>query len=291
MFKSLYWDRMKRTVLFVCLLLTSVVQASWQDNWSNAVEFCHNKDYVNAENSFNLAITELEAKEDVTHPHVYVDRARLFSLLNRDIEALRDVNVARASALLIGEDLLRAVVTRLCSYYRLNMTEEIESELKVLRSLSSIPKVEVYETKIIVRNIPDCECSKKMIKAYIASVFCESEDDVKFMNGILIGKRKPCDCSKEVPEKKDLLINSSAATETSINNCKWYCGKLQFSGNAFCMATFRGYKCQLLCLIAVEAIKDGCNWCCESGNFYGKCIKPFSDILAHMDPGCDPDWD
>jgi hypothetical protein len=282
---------MKKIVLFLLFAMTSVLNASWQEDWSNAVECCSNQDYVNAEANFTLAIDQLESEGNEIHPHVYVDRGRLYSLLGRNEEALRDLDIARTSPILQGDDKLRAVVSRLVTYYRLNMIEESKSELEVFKSIYSCPKLEVYKDTVIIRNVPDCECSHEILKNFVSS-FCESPDDVKITNGICIGKRKKCDCGCDKSNQAMMLSKSSIQSpQMNVSDCKWYCDKMQVSGNIFCAGAFKFFRCQAICIATVEVIKDGCYWCCNSGNFYKKCIKPFEDIVGRMGQGCDQMWD
>lgn len=291
---------MKR-LIFLLAVVTNILNASWEEDWSNGVHCCVNQDYVSAEENFNKAIVQLEFDKDISHPHVYVDRGRLYSFLGRDTEALLDLNIARESPFLHGDDKLRAVVTRLITYYRLNMIEESKVELEVFKSIYSCPKLEVYKDTVIIRNIPDCECTKNLLKAFVATSFCDSEDDVNISNGICIGKRKVCNCVSDEDkndQKEDRLEDKNEsvkifhkASQSSISDCKWYCDKMQVAGNIFCAGTFKFFRCQAVCIATVELIKDGCYWCCDSGNMYKKCVKPFEDIVGHMGRGCDPAWD
>ncbi|KAF3362613.1 hypothetical protein PHSC3_000852 [Chlamydiales bacterium STE3] len=179
-----------KKIFILLVMISSFLNASWEESWSDAVEACSKKEYILAEEKFNETIYQLEKTENDHHPHVYVDRARLFSLLNRDEEALKDLDIAMKSPLLKGDDLLRAVVTRLATYYRLNMLEEAAKELEIFKSIYPCPKLEVYEDRVIIRNIPDCEYSKEIIKSFVANTFCENSEDVKIINGICIAKRK-----------------------------------------------------------------------------------------------------
>lgn len=283
---------MKKLMFCLLMITTNILSASWQENWSNAVECCSNQDYVNAEHNFNEAIAQLESAGDDSHPHVYVDRGRLFSLLGRNEEALEDLNIGRASPLLTGDDKLRAVVSRLVTYYRLNMFEESKPELQEFKSIYSCPKLEVYKDKVIIRNVPDCECAHGVIKAFVASSFCESEADVKIMNGICIAKRKACNCGCDKTKNDPLAANMRIQSPKAyVNDCRWYCDKMQVGSNLFCAGAFKFFRCQAICIATVEVIKDGCYWCCDTGNFYKNCVKPFEDIVGRMGQGCDPAWD
>lgn len=280
---------MMKFLLALILLNSSLSAVGWQEHWTKGVENCISKNYPEAEKHFNLAIIQLEKVSNLIHPHVYVDRARLFSLLNRDEEALSDLNIALESPLLDGDDRLRAVVTRLVTYYRLNMEEEAKTELEVFKSIYPIPKLEIYPDTVIIRNIPDCDCPKDLLKSFIANTFCESENDVKINNGICIAKRKAdnCECNKS----PDSDFSSDKEAKNTVSDCKYWCNKMQVAGNIFCARTFKFFRCQALCIATVELIKDGCYWCCSGGSFYKDCVKPFEDIVSKMGEGCDPSWD
>ncbi len=193
-------------ILYSFSLLPAV---SWQEEWTKGVEHCIAKEYLKAEENFNSAIKQLEEENNLSHPHVYVDRARLFSLLNRDEEALKDLNVAIESQLLKGDDRLRAVVTRLITFYRLNMEEEAKAELEVFKSIYPIPKLEVYKDCVVIRNIPECECSNELLKSFLVSTFCENEDDIKISNGICIAKRRTCEQNCCQPRSKETSLNET----------------------------------------------------------------------------------
>jgi len=67
---------------------------------------------------------------------------------------------------------------------------------------------------------------------------------------------------------------------------------MAIAGNVFCTGVFKTFKCQASCIAAVEFIRDGCDECCNNGDFYNNCIKQFEDILGKMDLKiCSPQWD
>lgn len=278
--------------IFISLVLCSfsfLSAISWQEEWAKGVQHCISKEYLKAEENFSSAISQLEKENNLIHPHVYVDRARLLSLLNRDEEALKDLNLAIESPLLEGDDRLRAVVTRLITFYRLNMEDEAKTELETFKSMYPIPKLEVYKDLVVVRNIPECDCSKELLKLFLAQTFCESEDDVKISNGICLAKRKKCEyiCC-QLGSTVETSLNE---TKNKIANCKYWCDKMQVAGDIFCAGTFKFFRCQAICIATVEMLKDGCYWCCSSGSPYKTCVKPFEDIIGRMGQGCDPAWD
>jgi len=60
-------------------------------------------------------------------------------------------------------------------------------------------KFEFTKKRVIIRNVPDCEFYKGMVKAYfISTAICESEEDINIMKSgtsIINKNPKPCDCT------------------------------------------------------------------------------------------------
>lgn len=293
------------SALTVCLFLTSGAFAStWEDDWTSAVQCCVEKDYSGAESHFDKCIQTLESEKDDSHPHVYVDRARLYSLLDRHEEALHDLNKAIPNKKLNQNDRHRALVTRISAHLNLQMEDEaLEDYYEFKNTNPNFPKIEFTKTKVIIRNVPDCDCYKMMAKAFlVSSQICEKEEDIQILDsGMIIAKRKPCDCGCDKAQKMQMpkaLMKAAGkpqkpapTQEEQVQNCKYWCDKSALAGTAWCMKVFKKWHCQTGCVFAVDLIKDGCYWCCKDGNFYQRCIKPFEDILSRMATPCDPAWD
>jgi hypothetical protein len=165
---------------------------------------------------------------------------------------------------------------------QLGMEVEAKEDMKEYHELYPSPELEVYESKIIIRNIPDCECSNNMLKKYIGTVFCDSEDDVIISNGICIAKRKAdCQC----------FVGHDRPPRDNRDSCREWCDDFATGGDLFCSRTFKTFPCQAACVATVQSIKKACHWCCNGGNFYGDCVEPFADILGKMGGFCDPAWD
>lgn len=291
---------MKKIVLgFITSMLVTVgcFASEWQDHWESAVEYCGGKKYEAAETEFNLAIASLEHKQDDSHPHVYVDRARLYMLLDRHTEALVDLNKALASSKLKDHDRIRGLVTRIFTCSNLQMEDQVLADYDEFKSLSTdFPKVEFTKDKVIIRNVPKGNCYKKLTTAFlVGSEICENEADIKFLDsGIMIAKRKVCNCGCDKSKEMSMMAKMGgpkAVNQQNVDNCKWYCDKAALAGVAWCAKVFKAWHCQTGCIFAVDLIKDGCHWCCKDGSFYQKCIKPFEDIVSYMGQPCDPYWD
>lgn len=271
--------------ILLCFSALCLNSTEWHDDWTQGVLNCDKKNYKEAERNFTKAIKDLENKKDDTHPHIYVDRARLYLLTECYNEALSDVDKAMQSEHLINQDLSRAVLTRLTAHSKLKMDSEASADLELYKKVTpNIPKFELYPDKIIVRNLPESPCAIKMIKSFLLASYCENEVDIQILpSGICIAKRKACNCGVSTLDK--------APKSGYGEGCKWWCDKGSLAGFTWCGLNFRTKGCQVACIGAVELLKDGCNWCCNNKGFYQNCIKPFEDILAAMGNQCDPAWD
>lgn len=285
----------------IFMLITSNCFA-WQDAWTKAVLSCKEENYQEAEKFFNAAIHEIETNNDQDHPFVYVDRARLYLLLDRNQEVLTDVDRALASNKLTSSDRIRAVVTRLMARSRLKMDQGVLEDLKYFAEVNKdrMPKTEVSDNYLIVRNIPECECYQRiMTNYYIQSGICNSEEDIEMTSsGICIVRRKAnSNCQSPYDEGENnrkcnaCEIKAEKITRSSILDCQSWCDRMAIGGAGWCAKYFKSAWCQVACTTAVYEIQQGCYWCCETGNFYRKCVKPFEDIVGQMGNVCDPAWD
>lgn len=275
---------------------TLTVQAyavEWQEYWTKAIANCQEENYVQAELYFNLAIQELEISADTSHPYVYVDRARVYFILDRFQEAVVDVDKAIKSKKLIGQDLERAVITRMMANTKLGNNQAALDDLAFYKKVNpNYPKLEFFDDKIIIRNMPECECYRKMMKAYLLAAFCEKEEDITiYDSNICIAKIKPVKCQAYNGAKASNANNEKSKPSNPVDECKWWCDKMALAGMTWCAGAFKKWHCQAICVAAVEGLKDGCHWCCSSGNFVDTCIKPFSDIVSRMGERCDPGYD
>src|ERR1700722_1503241 len=115
--RSMHFDisgrcTVKKSLIFVCILLLSFKLSAleWQEVWAEAIIACKNTQYNEAEALFSQAITSMENR-NAANAHIYVDRARLFLLLDKNIQRIR------------------AIVTRLMAKARLGVEEDILQEM------------------------------------------------------------------------------------------------------------------------------------------------------------------
>lgn len=283
---------MLKKILFLCFISASLAGSEWQNLWVQAIDKCINKEFHDAEHFFSKAILDLEKNRVETHPHIYVDRARLYSLLDKNDLALIDLNKALSNPLLAKTEKIRATTTKIITLYRLGLFEDADLEVENLKLLYPFPKLELYNDWVVVRNIPDCDCSIHIIKKVIAKLYCNEEDDVTISNGICIAKRSKSKLG--CIQKQDFNICASSdfsSRKQAIEDCQYWCDKIHVAAEIFCAGTFKKIKCQAACIAVIEFLKDGCYKCCKRGEFYEDCIEPFGDIVGKMGNVCDPMWD
>lgn len=110
-----------------------------------------------------------------------------------------------------------------------------------------------------------------------------------FKSGICIAKRiKKCNCTDSSRNEKNLKPSNS---QLSNESCQSWCNRSAVAGSAWCGKVFKAAHCQVACLLAVELLREGCNWCCAEGTVYKRCIKPFENIADYVKAPCDPYWD
>jgi hypothetical protein len=272
------------------------LRADYQDDWVKAVEYCHQRKFELAEREFTSAIIKLESLSDSSKPNIYIDRAKLYHILDKQEEALIDLNKGLASDKLTNKERVRGLVTRIgvCA----NLHKDISGDIQEFENIySDFPTYEVNHKRMVLRNIPDCECFKETISKYlINSKFCESEDNIKiFSSGIMIIDRissTDCGCHKQ----KNMDNMPSAITQQElkeyIDECNGFCNTFKEGADLWCLNHFSSTLCKMSCLAAVKLIQKWCIGCCSEGNFFKTCIEPYNDIAAKMDSKiCKPDWD
>lgn len=189
---------MRALIISICLLAFSSIYCSdWESHWSKAVELCESKNYAEAEQEFTTSIECIENDKDDHHPHVYIDRARLYCMQNKFKEALVDANKGMNSKNLTETDRTRGLLTRMCIYSNLDMVDEfIIDRDEFCKSNKDKPKIEFTDESVIIRNAPKSNCFRKITKSFlIHSNICEKEDDIKeYSSGIFVAKRKALGC-------------------------------------------------------------------------------------------------
>jgi hypothetical protein len=170
----------------------------------------------------------------------------------------------------------------------------LEDLNKFSENLPQSQTLEFTKKYIIIRNFPDCDCFKNIITSYMINAgYCKDQNDIQMLeSGICIIKRSvdsKCGCEDE--DEKEPQIRGEVF-QIKIERCKAWCDHAAIAGSAWCSRVFTRTDCLIACLSAVELIKKWiCYPCCDSGDFYKSCVKPFEDIVSYMNQPCDPYWD
>jgi hypothetical protein len=295
-----YRSILMKTLMIIASFISIFCYAEeWQNHWIKGVECCEEKQFNEASYLFDLAIESMEAEGVADHPHVYVDRARLNLLLNRTEEAISDLDKALSNEKINYQEKLRALVSRFIARAQLGIEQGALEDLKTFGELKiDKPVMEMTEKKIIIRNIPDSECYRKIMTCYfIHSGMCNSKKDIKMLKSGICLVDRACDCECENLDSKDRRCDACGAVIQAVtkNNseasCRSWCDRATIAGGTWCGRVFKSGRCQGFCALVVYELQQGCYWCCEGGKFYKTCVKPFEDILAQMGQGCDPAWD
>lgn len=168
-------------LLFTCVF-NLTCYADWKDDWVQALVSCKKNEFSIAEEKFNSAIKSMEENKEIGYPNIYVDRGRLFFYLERDDEALKDLNRAVASENLSHKELLRAVTTRVLIYAKKDDLENWNKESELWRKLSDF-KIISSDESIVIRNAPDNQSFRDLITNLSLDVgICEKSEDVNFLS-------------------------------------------------------------------------------------------------------------
>jgi hypothetical protein len=295
---------MKKFLFFIFISYSLFLSANenmdnWKYYWIKAIEACNDAEYIEAENNFSIAINLMEQSNDSEHPNIYVDHARLYLLLKKYHESLDRIEVALNSNKLSEKEKLRAIITRIAAKSQLGISEGILEDVKFIGENYS-PKIESTEKKIIIRDVPKCECYQKIMTCYyIHSGICNSKNDIKILNsgiwtinktnentcGSCQSSEKVCDACGQTITQVDKKVDNN------VEKCKAWCDANTIVATAWCTKTFKTPACQAACILAVYTIQKGCHCCCSNGDFYEKCIKPFGYITDYIKEPCDPLWD
>lgn len=190
-------------IIAACAFTSSLLADGWQDKWSEAVILLEKGDgnLRDALIPLNEAILLLEKDNGKSLPHLYVDRARLNLFLHDNQEALDDAEKALKRDVLDLKGKERAIVTKLIANVRLGHLFCAEKDLKAFIKNSNLPFVDIDNSKVIIRNVPENDYYKKMMTCYLIHCgFCYDLEAFQFLkSGILIAESH-CGCEKCLAE-------------------------------------------------------------------------------------------
>lgn len=174
------------------------------------------------------------------------------------------------------------------------MLEDAQNSWKEYQSFNVMPEYDETDEYLIIRNMPNCSCYRKLIVGYHLEMgICKNLSDIKMLDEstCIINKvRGTSKCSK--CKENNLIMKVGAKNYPAEDDCNGWCDYMAIAGNAWCGATFKTPPCIAACCMAVEFIKKKlCYRCCRNGEFYKNCVEPFARILDYIKEPCDPMWD
>lgn len=158
---------MKRFMLLVMTFLSSICIANenWRQYWENGKEYLSDLNCEDAALEFDHAINLMSEEEQAEYPYVLVDRAESAYFLKNYIKVIDDTNKALLSKNLTDQERLECGMKRIAVFMQLGQEDAaVEEYKKHIIGCPLFPKYKKFEDKIVIRNIPDCECYKNCAK-------------------------------------------------------------------------------------------------------------------------------
>lgn len=301
---------MKKLLITVLLLITSSTYSfenSWRECWLNGLKYFEEKQYVEAREMFQTAITAMAEEEFQQNPYVLIDLAHVNYMLGNVDDTLRDAfrlvsiqGLSDLERLISGNYLVSALWVK-------GYTEEaVEAYLKYIERSPIIPKYHFEKNKIIIRNVLDCDWYKDWTKQLMLLKYCENEHDIhEYGNIWVIDITKQNDFldidEDRTPKNLDFTKSASRPvlqkkTLQQIEGCCNTCDLLAVGANVICgclalpevlAGPWTSVVCTLACMAFVEQSKQDCKACCrkdpqECGHFF----KEWKDLFKRDYPNC-----
>jgi len=191
---------MKKIILilsFSLVLSSFSIAETWQEKWSEAASYLETANFNEGKAFLDEAIVLMEEEMDLNQPYIYIDRARVNIILGSDKEALSDLEKALSSQFLSGEEKIRALTTKIFLNKRLRLDAAVLEDFKTFKQAIEIPKIEIKEKYIIVRNTPKNDFYKKLMTCYlIHSGVCYDAEELKWLNSNTLLANTHCGCPK-----------------------------------------------------------------------------------------------
>lgn len=272
----------------------SIYGENWKNYWiESSLMFKENK-FDEAEILINKSIALIEG-ESLELPYIYIERARVKAALNKNIEALDDLNKALNSKELSLSDKSSALMLKFIVCNILGILKDAQNSWEEYKSINIMPEYDETDEYLLIRNMPNCSCYRKLIAGYCFEMgICENLSDFKMLdeNSCVIKKNKKISECEGCNKNHLSPIREGNRNKPAEDDCNGWCDYMAIAGNTWCGKSFKTHKCQAACCMAVEYIKKKlCYWCCTDGEFYRNCIKPFANILDYIKEPCDPMWD
>jgi len=270
-------------------------RSSYQ-NWRKAKTAYTKCDYETGVAYMNKALNNETHNENAFFKLERAKMQQMLGDLNLSLQDLNDVIEQREKQNLYDDYYVKALYGAVSIYAHSDLKIAAKLYEKIRKHDKDVPKVDILEEdglSMIYSNLSsayeDKVVRQLLLKNFIQFGLANSEDDVDFTDNNTIIIKLP-KCMEEVATQKK-LNSEQRISETSSNNqidfCKENCSTVA-SGAMIACGYLPTNKCRLACMGTVEGLRRACSWCCDSGSFYSKCIKPLENFFP---PPCDPAWD
>ena len=288
------------------------LQTGWFDRWLSGMTHFGSENYDEAIKDYSQAINlrESEGKLKDADLYLYNDRGQAYLLCQRFDEAVYDFTKVLDVPEVPVEQKIRALWGRATCYATMDEYDEFNSDYENLKITDpNYPKVEFTKEYVIFRNFDGSRFSDHAKDRFRCSMIhmdiCKAKEDVVFTRtGVCLVKRRcQCGCEKSKQEQifeqehgkqcnscgETIRLGMARYANKRDDDCKYWCDRLAQTAFVLCGTTFATLRCKIYCTALVEAIKEGCHWCCEGGEFYKKCVEPYAQYIFQVP--CDPQFD
>lgn len=136
---------------------------------------------------------------------------------------------------------------------------------------------------MILSNVPDCQnFDKIMTDFFVKMELCESEKSItKINNKWFIIKKIEAHSYMSPGMPPGVSASSNYEVDTTNMSCNEKCSFASALATGLCVyVPHKG--CGVACTVFVEMVRQKCDKCCNGGNFYGKCIEPFANVISEF---------
>jgi hypothetical protein len=255
---------------------------------------CKEKNFCDAEALITRAIDMIE-QNCIEAPYVYIERARIRIILNKNTEALEDLNYILTCKNVNLSDKSNMLILRHIACNACGIFEDAQNSWEEYKACNVMPEYDETDEYLVIRNMPNCSCYRKLIVGYHLEMgICKNLSDIKMIdeNTCIINKTIGISVFEGWKEDNLITIKVLGGDHPAEDDCEGWCDYMAIVGDGWCGATFKTPPCIAACCMAVEFIKKKlCYRCCTNGEFYRNCIEPFARILDYIKEPCDPMWD
>ena len=287
---------MKQFFLALFLSITSLtysVENSWTEYWANGLKHLDNKQYIDAKEMFTTAIAQMSEDELQQNPDLLIQIASANYALGLFDDTLQQAEVLISSHYLSDTERFICGNLIVSALWKKGMEETaVEAYFKHIVSNPIVPKCLFEESKILIKNVPQCKAYKKIARSFLTQKFCEKDTDFQeYGNVWIINLTKKCDCIKSNSKSArhpERVTNGSKRTPEVVRACCNTCSTLAVGGFVAC-GRIPHIGCQAACSLFVEMLRQTCEGCCYNGGIEEKCWEKFSiwkDDFNRQAPEC-----